>query len=241
MPFIMFITGTDTEIGKTFVSQQLLSFFKQKGLSTVALKPVSAGCQLTPAGWRNEDALALQQAATCLLPYEQVNPIALRIPVSPHLAAKAENTNVTAEDLYRLSLPVLHQEVDVIIIEGAGGWFAPINEYQTLADYVKLLRCPVLLVVGMKLGCLNHTLLTVNAIRQQGIKLIGWVANCVTSDMLMLEENIKTLEQKQFAPLLATIPYIIQPSQQPVITWNEKQLLRDLQSSHLKKEEIPSF
>lgn len=204
-----FITGTDTGVGKTYVSCLLLQALAQHGLSTVAMKPVASGCRPTPQGLRNDDALLLQQAATVTLPYEQVNPYAFQPAIAPHLAAQEANTTI---DLQRLTnaFHTLATQAEAIIVEGAGGWLVPLNEQQTIADLARCLQLPIILVVGIRLGCINHALLTLAAIQRDtgNPPLCGWVANCIDPDADAIEANIATLQQHIEAPLLGTLPYV---------------------------------
>lgn len=203
-----FVAGTDTDVGKTVVSAGLLEAANQRGLSTVAVKPIAAGCQQTAAGLRNGDALILQQTASIKLSYEQVNPIALEPAIAPHIAAQQVERRLDADRIAALCRGVMMQPADFMIIEGAGGWRVPLNNRQTLADIPKLLRTPVILVVGMKLGCISHTLLTVEAIVKDGLRLAGWVANRAEPEMSCYNENLETLKSMLSAPLLAEIPHI---------------------------------
>lgn len=203
-----FITGTDTEVGKTLVSTGLLAKAAQMGKRTVGLKPVAAGCEETADGWRNEDALALQQAMTQELDYEQINPVALREAIAPHLAAAHEGKQLSASRLMGFCRGVMMLPSDFVVVEGAGGWRVPLNPGETLAHLAVELKAPVILVVGMKLGCINHALLTAEAIRRDGLPLAGWVANRVVSDMACYEENVATLRSLISAPLLGEIPHL---------------------------------
>lgn len=203
-----FVAGTDTDVGKTVVSAGLLAAVNQRGLSTIALKPVAAGCEKTEQGLRNSDALLLQQTASIKLSYEQVNPIALEPPIAPHIAAQLLGRRLDADRIAALCRGAMMQPVDFMVIEGAGGWRVPLNNRQTLADVTKLLRIPVILVVGMKLGCINHTLLTVESIVKDGLQLAGWIANRADPQMSCYDENLETLKGMLSAPLLAEIPHI---------------------------------
>lgn len=203
-----FVAGTDTDVGKTVVSAGLLEAANQRGLSTIGHKPIAAGCEQTPDGLRNSDALLLQQTSSIKLPYEQVNPIALEPAIAPHIAATQIGRRLDADRMAALCRGVMMQPADFMIIEGAGGWRVPLNSRQTLADLPKMLRTPVILVVGMKLGCISHTLLTVEAIVKDGLRLAGWVANRAESQMSCYNENLDTLKSMLSAPLLAEIPHI---------------------------------
>ena len=198
-----FVTGTDTEVGKTFISCSLLSCAQEAGLQTLGLKPVAAGAD--ERGY-NDDALQLIDHSTLKLPYEVVNPICLDAPLSPHIAAAYQNRSVDVDGL-RAKLHSL-DEADFTLVEGAGGWFVPINKIETLADFATSLRVPVVLVIGMRLGCLNHALLTVEAIRASGARLAGWVANQIAPDMAAVEENFETLKSRIHAPCVGMVPFL---------------------------------
>jgi dethiobiotin synthetase len=188
-----FITGTDTGVGKTYTAAKLLTDFNQQGLSTVACKPVASGCEMTTDGLRNSDALILQKTASIKLPYNEVNPIAFAQPIAPHIAAAKVNQKLTVEKLIKSCQPVLNYKSDILIIEGVGGWYVPLNAKETMADFVKTLDLSVILIVAIRLGCLNHALLTHHAITTSGVKYAGWIANRIEPKMLMLKENIETL------------------------------------------------
>jgi dethiobiotin synthetase len=204
----IFITGTDTDAGKTYVAVALLQGLKALGYRTVAQKPVAAG--VNAAGF-NTDALQLQQHATEPLSYELVNPYCLEDAVAPHLAAaKAElviDSSILSKELQKLQ----NVNADIALVEGAGGWLLPLDENCTMADWVTEQQLPVLLVVGMKLGCLNHALLTINEIERSGLKLLGWVANCIDPDMSYQQENISYLQHRLTAPCLGILPYQSEP------------------------------
>lgn len=202
-----FVTGTDTDAGKTFVSVLLLEALKAKGVSTLALKPVAAGCEEVDGLLCNDDALKLQAAMTVELPYQQVNPVALKSAIAPHIAADEEGRRLSVDRLAGLIRGALMTSADVTLIEGAGGWLVPLNERETLANLVKELGLPVILVVGVRLGCLNHALLTAQAIAAAGLPLAGWVANCIDPQALRVEENIQTLQSMLPAPCLGVVPY----------------------------------
>ena len=204
-----FIAGTDTDAGKTLVASAFLNKAKQAGKKTVGLKPVAAGCEETPDGLRNDDALKLIAQSTEELAYEQVNPITLREPIAPHIAAQRLRKPLAAERIVGLLRGVLMiNRAEFTLVEGAGGYRVPLNPRETMADVVKELKTPVILVVGMKLGCLNHALLTVEAIERDGIPLAGWVANRVDENMEAYDENIQTLHAMIHAPCLGEVPYL---------------------------------
>lgn len=204
MRHVFFITGTDTGVGKTFSACQLLRAAQQRGLRTLGLKPLAAGAEILDGQWRNDDALLLQQSASVKLPYGSINPFCFPEPVAPHLAAQKNGASLTAADIaVTVSHTLENHAVDYAVIEGAGGWRVPLNDTETLADVVKILQIPVILVVGMKLGCISHALLTAEAIRADGLTLHGWIANDLGEPMSMLEENIATLERWLPAPRLS--------------------------------------
>ena len=206
-----FVTVTDTNVGKTMISAGLLVAAKNRGLTTAALKPVAAGCEKTTAGLRNEDALLLQSVITQKLEYEQINPIALEAAIAPHIAAQHEKRSLSVDRLAGFCRGVL-SSADFTIVEGAGGWRVPINPRETMADLAKNLQLPVILVVSMRLGCLNHALLTLEAIVRDGLSVVGWVANCMDADMPSLRENIDSLLARIPAPCLAVVPLLVEPS-----------------------------
>ena len=202
-----FVTGTDTEVGKTFVTVALLKAAAKQGLKTLALKPVAAGGEETPEGLRNEDALALADAMSLSLAYEQINPAIFKTPASPHIAAALDNKSTSISRLAGFCRGAMMQSYDMGFVEGAGGWRVPINERENLAQLAQILDLPVILVVGMRLGCLNHAMLTAEAIRHDGLRLAGWVANQIDPDMAYPEENINTLKGALHAPCLGVIPH----------------------------------
>lgn len=203
-----FVTGTDTEIGKTTVAAALLHAARGRRLSTAAVKPVAAGCEQTAEGLRNDDALALQAECQPPLAYELINPIALEAAIAPHIAAAEEGVALTMELLAGACLQVFDRNADLTLVEGAGGWRVPLNTRQTLADLAVDLRLPVIMVVGMRLGCINHALLTAEAIAASGLTLAGWVANHVDPQMSRPEENLQTLRQLLKAPCLGVVPWL---------------------------------
>ncbi len=201
-----FVAGTDTDVGKTFVSQAILMAANQAGLKSIGYKPVSAGCEETSEGLRNSDALMLQRNSSVVLQYDEVNPVAFLDPVAPHLAAKKEEINIEVETVSQGYENLLAKDADLVLVEGAGGWRLPLNDSQFLSDFVIQHDLPVVLVVGLKLGCLNHSLLTVEAIKRDGLNLAGWVANQIDPDMLYLQDNIDALHGLISAPCLGVIP-----------------------------------
>ena len=216
---VLFITGTDTDIGKTLIATGLLVAANSQGKKTAAIKPVAAGCSDTGEGPQNEDALMLQAAASTELGYQQVNPVALDEPMAPHIAAKEQGKRLSADRLTGFCRGITMLPVDLVVIEGAGGWRVPINNRESMAEIPKQLNAEVVLVVGLKLGCINHALLTAQAIRSDGLKIAGWVANTIDEDMLRLHENIDTLKQLIDEPCLGVIPRLAEKSPQQVATF----------------------
>jgi len=202
-----FITGTDTGVGKTLISCALLQAFSAQGKSVAGFKPVAAGCD---EDGHNEDAKALRAASTMQLSCEQVNPYCLRDAIAPHLAA--QNGGVRIE-LARIlaAYRELAAQSDEVIVEGAGGFLVPLNDRQTGADLAKELDLPVIVVVGMRLGCINHALLTVRAIADYQLECAGWVANVPDAEMPALQENIGALRERIAAPLLGVVPQMAEP------------------------------
>lgn len=202
-----FVTGTDTDVGKTWISLGLLAALQQRGYRTLAMKPVACGCTGSYNGYRNDDALRLQRQATVSIPYEAVNPYALPAPVAPHLAATIAGQQIDIEHI-RLLYDKHRHLADYSIMEGVGGWLVPLNAHQSTADMVMSLQIPVILVVGIRLGCLNHALLTATTLQQQGIRLAAWIANCIDQECLEIENNIAALHERLHAPLLGIVPYL---------------------------------
>jgi len=201
-----FVTGTDTGIGKTRVSAGLLKALAKSGMKSVGMKPIASGAEQTPAGLRNEDALALQAAASLKRDYALVNPYCFAPPVAPHLAAREAGIEIQLDTL-RAAYGELCQEADAVVVEGVGGWQVPLSETLELPDLAREFGLPVLLVVGMRLGCLNHALLTARAIRADGLELLGWVANAIDPDFQRPEANLATLQAELGAPLLGQLGY----------------------------------
>ncbi|HOY23386.1 MAG TPA: dethiobiotin synthase [Cellvibrio sp.] len=214
----LFITGTDTNVGKTLIAAGLLMAAKNKGLTTAALKPVAAGCEKTEKGLRNADALLLQSVITQPLVYDQINPYALEAAIAPHIAAQQEKRSLSVDRLSGFCRGVLGS-ADFTLLEGAGGWRVPLNARETLADLVKNLQLPVIMVVGIRLGCINHALLTFEAIVRDGVPVVGWVANCVDADMPVLQENIDSLCARLPVPCLGVVPFLVDQSPSLVATY----------------------
>jgi dethiobiotin synthetase len=216
-----FITGTDTGVGKTLVSCALLHAFAAQGKRVAGFKPVAAGCD---ARDHNDDALALRAASSMQLTYGQVNPYCFPHAIAPHLAARHAGVRIEFKRILT-SYHELAAQADEVVVEGAGGYLVPLNDKQTSADLVKALDLPLILVVGMRLGCLNHALLTVSAIAAHQLECAGWVANILDADMPALQENIETLRERIAAPLLGIVPYQAQPDAHAAATHLQLELL----------------
>lgn len=201
-----FIVGTDTNVGKTLVACALLHAFAGQGETAVGMKPVAAGCEETPAGLHCDDVARLRAAGNVAAPPQLVNPYALVPPVAPHLAAEQAGMDIHLETIVD-AFRQLQDMADVVVVEGVGGFAVPLNDREDAADLAQRLGLPVILVVGLRLGCLSHALLTAEAIRRRGLKLAGWVANQIEPGMPFLRENIAALERRLAAPLLGVLPY----------------------------------
>jgi len=201
-----FITGTDTGVGKTRVAERLLRTLVQRGQRAVGMKPVASGCHVTRASRRCEDAERLLAAGNVAADYVDVNPYGFAPAIAPHLAAREENTEIDPERIME-GFRRLRERADWVVVEGVGGWKVPLAERLMLADVVRAMQLPVIVVVGLRLGCLNHALLTIEAIQRDDLALAGWIANRIDPDMERVEENIAALESRIAAPLLARFPH----------------------------------
>ena len=206
----LFVTGTDTSVGKTLVSAALLHALSQHHARVVGMKPVAAGTECIHGIQANEDVLALRAASSLVVPPELDNPVLLPDPVSPHIAAARAGVRIDIAHLVACHR-ALETLADAVVVEGAGGFHVPLSATETGADLAQALSLPVVLVVGLRLGCLNHALLTAEAIRARGLTLAGWVANHVDPAMLAQKDNIAFLQQRLQAPLLASIPHLSVP------------------------------
>ncbi|WP_438969928.1 dethiobiotin synthase [Methylophaga sp.] len=208
IPNHVFVTGTDTEVGKTRISVGLIRLLQQQGLKTAGMKPIASGCEKRDGIWKNEDALAMIEQSDVKLPYTMVNPYAFEPAIAPHIAAAKAEVNICLNTIKK-SYQQIDQQADAVVVEGAGGWLVPLNDDFTMADLAQKLDLPVVLVVAIKLGCINHALLSAQAIQQKGLKLAGWVANHL-SDEAESEAIIETLKQRIDAPCIGVVPYLTQ-------------------------------
>lgn len=201
-----FITGTGTGVGKTTVTLQLMQAAMARGLKVAAMKPVASGCKSTAAGLRNDDAITLSNESNLSFDYDTVNPYALEPSTAPHIAADLVDISIVQQPIFDCYQQMARQ-ADVIFVEGIGGWQVPINQTQTMADVAVALDLPVILVVGIQLGCLNHGLLTYQSIAASQLPLAGWIANQLTADMERAKEMVTYLKMQFDQPLLGDIPY----------------------------------
>ncbi len=201
-----YVTGTDTGIGKTLASTALLHVLRGRGMRAVGMKPVASGCVDSGDGLHNEDALALLAASDPRPDYADLNPYALPQPLAPEIAAREAGVEVGLEKVVA-AFQRLQASADAVVVEGVGGWAAPLATTLDQADLVRALRLPVILVVGMRLGCLNHARLSARAIMDDGCELIGWIANHVDADMQRQDENFELLTARMQVPCWGRLPY----------------------------------
>ncbi len=210
-----FITGTDTECGKTEITLGLMQLLQHSGHSVLGMKPVASGAVPTKDGLRNDDALRIQRQASLPLSYDLVNPFAFEPPIAPHLAAQQAGVDIKFGQIMECHRE-LSSRADRVLVEGVGGWRVPLGGDGALSDLALTLNLPVILVVGMRLGCINHALLTVESIEDSGIKMVGWVANMVDPEMSEQAANIATLKQEIGVHCLGVVPHMSQPTAQAV-------------------------
>ena len=201
-----YVTGTDTGIGKSVASAALLRALCARGLRAVGMKPVASGCERTAEGWRNEDALALQQASDPVPAYDDINPYALPLPLAPELAAAAAGVTMELPPIIA-AYQRLQSQADAVVVEGVGGWAAPLSATIDQLDVVRALRLPVVMVVGLRLGCINHARLTARAIAADGADLVGWIANDIDPAMACVDDNFAILQRVLPAPCLGRLPH----------------------------------
>ena len=199
-----FITGTDTEIGKTYVASALIRYLVGQGFRVAAMKPVASGCEKTSDGLRNDDALSLMAAANVTVPYEVVNPYAFEPAIAPHIAADRAGQLIDIDKISALAQTI---EADYLVIEGVGGWCVPLGGGCLLAELARATAEEVIIVVGMRLGCINHALLTAAQVERDGMPVKGWIANHVDPDMQAQSENMKTLQALMPVPMLGVLPW----------------------------------
>ena len=206
----LFVTGTDTGVGKTLAACTLLHRLRASGLRAVGMKPVAAGVEQTPEGAANADVVALRNASSWAAPWELVNPYCFEPPVAPHLAARSAGTRIELAPI-RKAFDTLRANADAIVVEGVGGFLVPLNDREDAGDLAAALGLPVVLVVGMRLGCLNHALLTQQAIAARSLRLAGWIANSIDPAMARFDQNLQALRERIAAPLLGVLPHRAAP------------------------------
>jgi len=206
----VFVTGTNTNVGKTRISVALIELLQRQHQRVAAMKPIASGCEMTINGLRNDDALQLIRQANVDLPYELINPYAFAPAIAPHIAAEQVDTTIELA-LIKHNYDLIQQQSDAVVVEGAGGWLVPINHTETIADLAVQLNLPVILVVDIRLGCINHALLTVKAIESTGLRLHAWVANNFGRNSESTE-IVETLTQRIWAPCLGYVP-VLEPNE----------------------------
>ena len=206
----LFVTGTDTGVGKTVASCALLHVLRARGLRAVGMKPIAAGLEPSPDGPINADVAALRRASSWLAPVSQVNPYSFEPAIAPHLAAASAGMRIEIARIVQ-AFEALRASADAIVVEGVGGFLVPLNESEDAGDLAVALALPVVLVVGMRLGCLNHALLTRQAIAARSLRLGGWIANSIDPDMLRFDQNLQALRERIAAPLLGVMPHRVPP------------------------------
>ena len=202
----VFVTGTDTGVGKSLAAATLLEALRARGCRVVGMKPVASGCEESAEGLRNEDAVLLRAHSHGAPDYALVNPYAFAPPIAPHIAAAQTGIRIELGPIER-AIAALCTKADCIIVEGVGGWCAPLSPTLMQSDVARALRLPVILVVGLRLGCLNHAILSARAIAADGCSLLGWIGSRIDPDMPYVEENIATLRARLPAPCLGVLPH----------------------------------
>ena len=210
MPQTFFITGTDTGVGKTLVACALIHAFKARGLRVAGMKPVASGSEPTAQGLRNHDALALQQAADVVADYATLNPYCFEPAIAPHLAARQAGVTIALATL-RQTYQALAAQAEVVIVEGAGGWRVPLEPTGYLSDLPEAEGMAVILVVGLRLGCINHAVLSAEVINAGPCRLAGWVGNLIEPGFAPLQDNLQTLQERLAAPCLGVLPHVASP------------------------------
>lgn len=210
MPRTLFITGTDTGVGKTLVSCALIHAFKSRGLKVAGMKPVASGSEQTSQGLRNADAVALQRTTNVPAEYATINPYCFAPAIAPHLAARQAGVTIELSRLQE-AYRVLSAQAEVVIAEGAGGWRVPLEPQGYLSDFAETLQLDVVLVVGLRLGCINHAVLTAEAIHSGPCRLVGWVGNLIDPEFAPLQDNLTTLADRLTVPCLGVLPHASNP------------------------------
>ena len=210
-----FVAGTDTGVGKTRVAAGLLAAGRAAGLSVAGMKPVASGAEIHEGGLVSADALLIAEASGQTTPYQKLNPYCLLDAISPHIAANRTNIRIDIRKIADIANQIAARH-ELLLIEGAGGWYTPINDRESMADVAKALKAPVILVIALRLGCLNHARLTREAIEHSGCSMTGWIATHIDSHFAAADENVATLERLMHAPPLAVLPHAIDPTRDAV-------------------------
>ena len=210
LPNQFYVTGTDTGVGKSVASAALLHALRARGRRAIGMKPVASGCEWIDGGWRNEDARLLQAASDPRPDYDDVNPFALRAPVAPELALRDDGVELALTPILAAHARLASQG-DAMVVEGVGGWAAPLSAELDQLDLVRALRLPVVLVVGLRLGCINHARLSVRAIQDDGVELLGWIGNVIDPAMARIDDNFGILRQRLPIPCWCRLPYAAPP------------------------------
>lgn len=210
LPNQFYVTGTDTGVGKSVASAALLHALRARGRRAIGMKPVASGCEWIDGGWRNEDARLLQAASDPRPDYDDVNPFALRAPVAPELALRDDGVELALAPILAAHARLASQG-DAMVVEGVGGWAAPLSAELDQLDLVRALRLPVVLVVGLRLGCINHARLSVRAIQDDGVELLGWIGNVIDPAMARIDDNFGILRQRLPIPCWGRLPYAARP------------------------------
>ncbi|WP_058554560.1 dethiobiotin synthase [Thiohalocapsa sp. ML1] len=222
----LIVIGTDTGVGKTEIAAGLIAAFRTRGVSAIGMKPIAAGCVPGDDGLQSNDAIKLIAAGGIDVPYREVNPYALAEPIAPHVAAGLAGVDIKLGRI-RDAYQALSQRAERVIVEGVGGWRVPLGPALSLSDLPSALGLPVVMVVGLRLGCLNHSLLTAESVRARGVRLVGWIANEIDPDMLARDENIATLAALIDAPTLGVVPRLLPPTPEVIAEYlNLEPLLR---------------
>lgn len=223
----LFITGTDTGVGKTWVTLGLIGALRAQGLTIAGMKPIATGCRQTPQGLRNEDVMRILEQTSLLLPYDWVNLYSFEPAIAPHLAAREAGVEISLENIIA-GHERLANQAEFIIVEGVGGWRVPINDREGVWDLARRLGYPVILVIGLRLGCINHALLTTEAICADGVNLAGWVANQIVADYTPVEATLDTLTARLRAPMLAYLPWLEREDVQLIASYLRQGVVKQL-------------
>ena len=225
-----FVTGTDTGVGKTLICCALVRALAARGMTVIGMKPVAAGAAATAEGWLNDDVAQLRAAANATAPLSLINPYCFELAVAPHLAAREAGVQIELDPI-AAALDRLSAQAGLVIVEGVGGFRVPLNDRHDSADLAARLALPVILVVGLRLGCLNHALLTAEAIRARGLRLAGWIANRIDPQMPFADQNIAALSERLDAPLLADVAHACAPDPRQIAAGIDLTLLGPLSAA----------